>query len=402
MKRFFVLLTVCLVIVLSACSKKVTDTTQETDSNTAAKASSKSVEDEAPQEIGEERAQEIAFSWFKKNDFSFQSDKEDKYSFQFTDNHEDIYGEESYLLIMFFEGSAQMHFAVTMQKGKLYLDYGVNNFVPIDNIKVLDDTKEESEPRVLIEKSEKNSDERELAYFETIQREYEKYFVYGKFKSATLKSIFVMNVMTEEVFEWELDKDIFKKTEENSYIIRRATNKWFDNTEIVAYKGDFTTSVERTDTLDCNIKNLYIGASSKGTLYQMQLDVPDVANVSEELLNIGFFYFEKDRIYRMLELSQEEQSKLLTDGIIPDSATIVCQDEEIKDKNSNKKGWHERIDRNEDVVEYYRWNDENTTNFYEHIFWEENVGIILYRRGYAAELDSITMWREEYVSNPHE
>lgn len=65
----------------------------------------------------------------------------------------------------------------------------------------------------MIDKSENNSDERELAYFGTIQREDEKYFVYGKFKSATLKSIYVINVITEEVFEWELDKDIFKETE---------------------------------------------------------------------------------------------------------------------------------------------------------------------------------------------
>lgn len=193
---------------------------------------------------------------------------------------------------------------------------------------------------------------------------------------------------------------------ENSNITQKnieqnITNKWFDNTEKVDYKGDFTFSDERTDILDCNIKNLYIGESSKGILYQMMLDVPDIAQVPEELLNIGFFYFENDRVYRMLELSQDEQSKLLMNGEISDSATVVCQDEEIKDKNNNK-GWHERIDRNEDVVEYYRWNDENTTNFYEQIFWKENTGIILYKRGYAAEIDAITMWRDEYMTQPHE
>ena len=185
-----------------------------------------------------------------------------------------------------------------------------------------------------------------------------------------------------------------KNTEQN------ITNKWFDNTEKVNYKGDFTFADEHSDTLDCNIRNKYIGESSRGILYQMLLDVPDSAQVPEELYNIGFFYFENDRTYRMLELSQDEQNKLLTDGEIPDLATVVCQDEEIKDKNNNK-GWHERIDRNEDVVEYYRWNDENTTNFYEHIFWKENIRIILYRRGFAAELDAITMWRDEYVTKPH-
>lgn len=80
---------------------------------------------------------------------------------------------------------------------------------------------------------------------------------------------------------------------------------------------------------------------------------------------------------------------------------VVCHEQAIQDKN-NKKGWHERIDRNGDLAGYYRWNDETATNFYEWIIWKEHVGIILYKRGYAAELEDITMWREQYVEKPHD
>lgn len=86
-------------------------------------------------------------------------------------------------------------------------------------------------------------------------------------------------------------------------------NQWFDYTEKVNYQGDFTFSDTHPAPLECTIKNSYIGESSKGTLYQMTLNVPAIVKVPEKLLNIGFFYFENDRIYRMLELSQDEQSK---------------------------------------------------------------------------------------------
>lgn len=171
--------------------------------------------EEIKQEIGEEKAREIAFSWYKENHFEFQPDKEDKYSFQFTENHEDIYGEESYLLVMFLEGKQAMYFAVTMQTGKLYLSYGVGGggdfFVPVDKIKILDHEKEKKKAELLVEKLEKTLNETELVYFDTIQRKNKKYFVYGKFESANLKDIYVMNATTEEIFDWKFDKDRFKE-----------------------------------------------------------------------------------------------------------------------------------------------------------------------------------------------
>lgn len=222
---------------------------------------------------------------------------------------------------------------------------------------------------------------------------------YKKMRTITLKRMIIFGSLLISLSGCgsAIDNQEVKDSKDTKNI----TNTWFDTAENVAYKGDSSFPMERPDTFDCHIRNVYVGESPQGALYQLMIDVPAVAQVPEEVLNIGFFYVEPDRIYRMLELSQEEQRKLLADGEIPDSAVVICQEQAIKDKN-NKKGWHERIDRNGELTGYYRWNDETATNFYEWIIWKEHVGIILYKRGYAAELEDITMWREQYVEKPHD
>lgn len=63
---------------------------------------------------------------------------------------------------------------------------------------------------------------------------------------------------------------------------------------------------------------------------------------------------------------------------------------------------YEKIIFKNDLIEYSYYDDSVATNFYETFIWEKDVGIILYRRGYAAELNAITLWLEKYIDNPHE
>lgn len=461
MKKIFALITVCLVIVLSGCSNKVTDTIQETDSSVAASSESIGgnptqysvdykeykeaqwnefkifvpyVSNLGNQEL-EKRINEVlkkeAVTWLAQDDIFFNSHQpqephiwcQSEQILSIELSYENLDGKSTTFVSQFI--------TIDMQEGK---KLSFQQLIKDENklISLLQDgksicsfgtiyDKNQSESDSYIRKTMKDMSEDDvkniLAQCKLSQEEFALYdegsgepTVYNRSDFFISEDVMVI-VYVEHGYTYyiALEMETLKSEEtqgvENSNntqknIEQNITNKWFDNTEKVDYKGDFTFPAEHSDTLDCKIKNLYIGESSKGILYQMLLDVPDIAQVPEELLNIGFFYFENDRIYRMLKLSQDEQSKLLANGEIPGSATVVCQDEEIKDKNNNK-GWHERIDRNGDVVEYYRWNDENTTNFYEHIFWKENIGVILYRRGYAAERDAITMWRDEYVTKPH-
>ena len=100
-------------------------------------------------------------------------------------------------------------------------------------------------------------------------------------------------------------------------------------------------------------------------------------------------------------MSEKQKEKILVYNKIPKEATIVCQMKQKRDKNK-EKGIHEKIIINNDMIEYCYYDDSVTTNFYETIVWKRNAGIVLYRRGYAAELNAITLWQEKYIENPHE
>lgn len=180
----------------------------------------------------------------------------------------------------------------------------------------------------------------------------------------------------------------------------KTLNPFFDTSTQVAFKGDFTFSDSR-ETENVNVKCEFLGNSKYGDLYHIVFDQINRAEIPEKLLDLGYFYVEKEKIYRLQKLSEEKIKILLESGEVLKDATIVCENKEIKDTNKNK-GWHEKITIKEDIIEYSSYDDSSTTNFYEAFVWKKGVGIILYRRGYAAELDAITLWQENWIDNPHE
>jgi len=177
-------------------------------------------------------------------------------------------------------------------------------------------------------------------------------------------------------------------------------NPFFNTSMRIEFKGDFTFSDSR-ETENVNVNCEFLGNSEYGDLYHIVFDQIDRAEIPEKLLDLGYFYVEKKKIYRLQELSEEEIKTLLESGEILKDAVIVCQNKEVKDKNKDK-GWHEKITIKGGIVEYSSYDDSSTTNFYETFVWKEGAGIILYRRGYGAELEAITLWQEEWIDNPHD
>lgn len=196
----------------------------------------------------------------------------------------------------------------------------------------------------------------------------------------------------------EISSETEEKDKENSQ--EEISNPYFNSTKKLDYKGDFTFTDSR-ETENVNVRCEHLGDSEYGSLYQIVFDQIDRAQIPEELLNIGYFYVEKEKIYRCLELSEEQKTAIITLGQVPDEAEVVCQSTEIEDTNQDK-GWHKKIHINGDFIKYSCYDDTSATNFYETFVWQKDVGIILYRRGYAAELDAMTLWMEDRVENPHE
>lgn len=176
-------------------------------------------------------------------------------------------------------------------------------------------------------------------------------------------------------------------------------NSYFPQIEEREYKGDFTFTDER-DTKTVSVRYNYLGSSKSGRLYQIKFDVIPELKIPNELLDLGYFYVREMDIIRFKTLSQKQIKKILSDNVVPENASIVCQ---LKPQiNIIQDGIQEEIKVCDNLIEYCYSDNSVSTNFYETIIWKRNIGIILYRRGYAAELDSITLWLEEYVKKPHE
>jgi len=153
------------------------------------------------------------------------------------------------------------------------------------------------------------------------------------------------------------------------------------------YKGNFlfNSIVEKDVKLNINeLANL-----KYGKLYELKLD--SIEGVPDKRLSLGYFYVQKDKIYKMYP-NEENLSKLRTSEELPNGSVIVCQEEEIKDAlGKDQRGFHHYLEVDGDKREYHSYNNMVETGYYESFTWEKGKGLINYRSGYGAERDSINL-----------
>lgn len=202
MKIVQLLITIFLILLISACSNnnlysdnKVTST----------------IDIDLIKEIGQEKAQEMAFEWFKNNHYAYKASEEEKYSFRFTENTEVIYGKKCYLLVMYYEGKQYLFFAISTESGELYLDYDVNLFLRLNNLKILNPGYYKKDAKsIMNEVFDKKTVDR-LAYFDTVEKDGVKYYVYGEFVSSILNSVLAVKIETAEVYQWDIPGNTLSK-----------------------------------------------------------------------------------------------------------------------------------------------------------------------------------------------
>ena len=136
-----------------------------------------------------------------------------------------------------------------------------------------------------------------------------------------------------------------------------------------------------------------------GKLYELKLDF--IEGVPIERLCLGYFYVQKDKIYK-IELTEENLNKVKKGEGLPDSSVIVCQDKELKDTLSkDEPGFHHYLEVDGDKREYHSYNNQVSTGYYESYTWDKGKGLINYRSGYGAERDSIELQlKNGYSSTP--
>ena len=173
-----------------------------------------------------------------------------------------------------------------------------------------------------------------------------------------------------------------------------------------AYKGIFTYEYNNNER-DITIKYKLLGKSQYGTLYHLSFNRIKGEKIPKEVRNLGYFFIKKDRIYRMKELSDSEKNILIRMGTLPKDATIVCQNKAMKkdlgpDPNDSEVIWHEKIERKGNRRRYCRyWTGIPFINA-ENMIWEKGYGLIFYKQGYGADLDTTIIWNSDRMKNPHD
>jgi hypothetical protein len=170
------------------------------------------------------------------------------------------------------------------------------------------------------------------------------------------------------------------ETVDNSFFFR-------SNVSQLNYKGKFLFNDIVEKDVKLHIKE--VANLKYGKLYELTLD--SIKDVPHDRLSLGYFYVQKDKIYK-IEPNEENLNKLKTSEEVSNDIVIVCQDKEIKDiLNKDEPGWHHFIEANGNKRRYHSYNNKVSTGYYESFTWEKNKGLINYRSGYGAERDSIEL-----------
>lgn len=168
-------------------------------------------------------------------------------------------------------------------------------------------------------------------------------------------------------------------------------NVFFFKNNITQVSYTVTYAFEDNMPVDDNIK-LYVNEVAnlkQGRLYELKID--NIQDVPRERLILGYFYVQKDKIYKM-ELTEESLKNLKSNNVIPKESIVVCQEKALKDNlKKDKSGWHHYIDVDGDKRIYHAYNDLTTTGYYESFTWEKGRGLISYYSGFGAESDSINL-----------
>lgn len=147
----------------------------------------------------------------------------------------------------------------------------------------------------------------------------------------------------------------------------------------------FDDIIEQDVTLNINeLANL-----KYGKLYELKLD--SMEGIDDERLNLGYFYVQEDKIYK-IEPTEQNLDMLKTNEELPEDSVIVCQDTEIEDSlNDNEQGFHHYLIVEGDKRIYHSYNNQVSTGYYESFTWKKDIGLTNYRSGYGAENDSIEL-----------
>lgn len=225
-----------------------------------------------------------------------------------------------------------------------------------------------------------------------------------------LMSSFGCGVQTENMISGETDikEETIKETRVEEKTVRteeKDVEKTVNN-PFFPYRRDVT--------IKCGAKFEYIEgeaalklsqleSTQQGLLYQISYGDLIVLDSDMEAIagyeyskELGYLWITEDKIYFFTEYSEGVRTDLCQSGILPEGASVICQDKPVDETNKDKKGSHEYIKVKDDRVCYGSYNDLVETGFWRSFIWERGRGILVYKEGYGAGRERIELYQIEY------
>lgn len=167
----------------------------------------------------------------------------------------------------------------------------------------------------------------------------------------------------------------------------------------VKYNIKYLFDNETAEYAETNLCINEIGVYENGTV--ISLILPQISSIPEERLTLGYFLVENRRIYKFNlgyeeKLNKEDLNNRIKMESLIQGASIVCQDEPIQDTLSHdSKGWHQSLEVHGSKREYHGYNNQIETGYYESFVWDLEKGLVAYKSGFGAEMNSIELVQEE-------
>lgn len=156
--------------------------------------------------MDEKEIEELILSWFQNNHAMYKATNQYICECWITDT---LYGKKAHFPILSDknESGSLMYFAFVEETGEIYLYYADNKYIPVNRVKILDDSNYEKKAIAIMKKVFDKKKAEKMAYCDTIERDGIEYFVYGKFESSELQSVYLVDINTEEIYNWDLPED---------------------------------------------------------------------------------------------------------------------------------------------------------------------------------------------------
>ena len=156
--------------------------------------------------MDEKEIEQLILSWFQNNHYMYKATNQYVCDCSITDT---LYGKKAHFPILSDKNKfgSLLYFAFIDETGEIYLNYTYNKYIPVNRVKILDYSKDEKKAIAVMKEKFGEKKARKMAYCDTIERDGIKYFVYGEFESSDLQLVYLLDIKTGEIYNWNLPED---------------------------------------------------------------------------------------------------------------------------------------------------------------------------------------------------